>query len=57
VPENQVRMASGLFSLHRQLAGYHDLFFMFAALTLFSRLPVADAGQQTGFASKVAKKE
>jgi EmrB/QacA subfamily drug resistance transporter len=40
------------------LAGYHDLFFMFAALTLFSLLPVVlMRGSKPGLPVKVVKKE
>jgi hypothetical protein len=40
------------------LAGYHDLFFMFAALTLFSLLPVMlMRGDKPVLPVKVVKKE
>ena len=40
------------------LAGYHDLFFMFAALTLFSLLPVMFMrGDKPVLPVKVVKKE
>jgi hypothetical protein len=40
------------------LAGYHDVFFMFAALTLFSLLPVLlMRGRKPDFPVKAVKKE
>jgi hypothetical protein len=40
------------------LAGYHDVFFMFAALTLFSLLPVIlMRGSKPAVPVKVVKKE
>jgi hypothetical protein len=40
------------------LAGYHDLFYMFAALTLFSRVPVLFMlGGKSVLPAKVVKAE